>query len=151
MDVHLFPYQLCWSLWEKMTSQGRGFPHFLFFLIIFSVLYLWLCWVFVCHERAFWSFSERGLLSSFGVRASIVDTWFRPLGCSSCRTRASVACLRSCGIFPDQGSNPCALLRRVDSYPLCQQGRWHHRVEASVIFSCVTLSTQYKVESYHGS
>ena len=151
MDVHLFPYQLCWSLWEKMTSQGRGFPHFLFFLIIFSVLYLWLCWVFVCHERAFCSFSERGLLSSFGVRASLVDSRSRPLGYSSWSTRASVAPLRSCGIFPDRGSNPCALLRQVGSYPLRQQGRWHHGVEGSVVFSRVTLSTQYKVESYHRS
>ena len=29
---------------------------------------------------------------------------------------------KACGIFPDQGSNPCPLLCQVDSYPLYLQG-----------------------------
>ena len=28
----------------------------------------------------------------------------------------------ACGIFPDQGLNPCPLLWQMDSYPLCHQG-----------------------------
>ena len=28
----------------------------------------------------------------------------------------------ACGIFPDQGSNPCPLHWQVDSQPLCHQG-----------------------------
>ena len=28
----------------------------------------------------------------------------------------------TCGIIPDQGSNPCCLHWQADSYPLCQQG-----------------------------
>ena len=28
----------------------------------------------------------------------------------------------ACGIFPDQGSNPCALHWQADSQPLCHQG-----------------------------
>ena len=31
-------------------------------------------------------------------------------------------CSMGCGIFPDQGSNPCPLLRQADSYSLCCWG-----------------------------
>ena len=31
-------------------------------------------------------------------------------------------CSAACGIFPDQGSNPCPLHRQADSQPLCHQG-----------------------------
>ena len=125
MDVHLFFISTQFESLRKDDLTGQRVPSFSFlFLVIFSVIYLWLCWVFVCHEQALSSFSERGLLSSFGVQASlVVDTRSRPLGCHTCSTRALVAPLRSCGIFPEQGSNPCALLWQVDSYPLCHQGR----------------------------
>lgn len=55
-----------------MAAQGRGFPRSLLFLGNSSLTYLWLCWVFVCHERALCRFSERGLRSGFRVRASLV-------------------------------------------------------------------------------
>ena len=32
------------------------------------------------------------------------------------------SCSAACGIFPDQGSNPCALHWQADSQPLCHQG-----------------------------
>ena len=32
------------------------------------------------------------------------------------------SCSAACGIFPDQGSNPCPLHWQADSQPLCQQG-----------------------------
>ena len=32
------------------------------------------------------------------------------------------SCSAACGIFPDQGSNPCPLHWQVDSYPLRHQG-----------------------------
>ena len=34
----------------------------------------------------------------------------------------------ACGIFPDQGSNPCALHWQADSQRLCHQGSPHHLV-----------------------
>ena len=54
-------------------------------------------------------------------------------GFSCCRTRAlgpwasvvvacGLSCSMACGIFPDQGLNPCSLHWQVDSYPLYQQG-----------------------------
>ena len=33
-----------------------------------------------------------------------------------------LSCSATCGIFPDQGSNPCPLHWQADSYPLCHQG-----------------------------
>ena len=32
------------------------------------------------------------------------------------------SCSAACGVFPDQGSNPCALHWQADSQPLCHQG-----------------------------
>ncbi|KAJ8790387.1 hypothetical protein J1605_021464 [Eschrichtius robustus] len=32
------------------------------------------------------------------------------------------SCSAACGIFPDQGSNPCSLHWQADSQPLCHQG-----------------------------
>ena len=44
-----------------------------------------------------------------------------------------LSCSLACGIFPDQGSNPCPLHWQADSYPLCHQGSplnvmstWHN-------------------------
>ena len=33
-----------------------------------------------------------------------------------------LSCSRACGIFPDQGSNPCLLHWQVDSLPLSHEG-----------------------------
>ena len=33
-----------------------------------------------------------------------------------------LSCSTACGIFPDQGSNPCPLHWQADSSPLCHQG-----------------------------
>ena len=41
-----------------------------------------------------------------------------------------LSCSEACGIFPDQGSNPCSLHCQADSYPLCVR---------SVAKSCLTL------------
>ena len=36
------------------------------------------------------------------------------------------SCSEACGIFPDQGSNPCLLHEQVDSLPLSHQGSPHN-------------------------
>lgn len=33
-----------------------------------------------------------------------------------------LSCRKACGIFPDEGSNPCSLRWQADSYPLHHQG-----------------------------
>ena len=52
----------------------------------------------------------------------------RPLWSTGSRRAGSVivargpSCSAACGIFPDQGSNPCPLHWQADSQPLCHQG-----------------------------
>ena len=112
-----------------------GDQQFLFYICLLACLfvwffklfiYLWLCWVFI---------SVRGLslVAASGGRSSS-----RCAGLSLSRPRllrstgsrragsAIVAhgprCSAACGIFPDQGSNPCPLHQQADSQPLRHQG-----------------------------
>ena len=56
----------------------------------------------------------------------------RHTGFSSCDHSGSVvvphglSCSVACGIFPDQGSNPCPLHWQADSQPLHHQGSHYH-------------------------
>ena len=95
-------------------------------LFVCLFIYLWLCWVFVsvgglslvaanvCHSSsrcAGLSLSRPFLLRSTGSRrAGSVAVAHRP------------SCSAACGIFPDQGANPCPLHWQADSQPLCHQG-----------------------------
>ena len=94
--------------------------------ILYLFIYLWLCWVFV---------SVRGLsvVAASGGRSSSRCTGLslsRPLLLRSTGSRhtGSVvvalgpSCSAACGIFPDQGSNPCPLHWQSDSQPLRHQG-----------------------------
>ena len=99
---------------------------FFFNIFIYLFIYLWLCWVFV----SVWGLSlvaaSRGHSSSRCVGLSLS----RPLLLWSTGSRhaGSVvvaygpSCSAACGIFPDQGSNPCPLHWQADSQPLRHQG-----------------------------
>ena len=100
---------------------------FLFkFIYYLFIIYFWLCWVFV---------SVRGLslVVASGGHSSLRCTGLslsRPLLLQSTGSRhaGSVvvaqgpSCSTACGIFPDQGSNPCPLHWQTDSHPLRHQG-----------------------------
>ena len=93
---------------------------------LFIYFYLWLCWVFV------------SVLGLSPVAASGGHSSLRCLGLSlsrplllrstDSRRAGSVivahgpSCSAACGIFPDQGSNPCPLHWQADSQPLYHQG-----------------------------
>ena len=92
-----------------------------------------------CCAQAFSSCGERGLLfvavcglliavASLCCRAWALGAWASvvvPCGLSSSSSRAlehrlsscgaGLSCSEACGIFPDQGSNPCPLHWQVDS------------------------------------
>ena len=83
------------------------------YLFIYFYIYFWLCWVFV---------SVRGLslVAASGGHSSsrcVVLSLSRPLllWSTGSRRAGSVvvayepSCSAACGIFPDQGSNPCPL------------------------------------------
>ena len=96
-----------------------------FFFFSF-LIYLWLCWVFVSvrglslvvasggHSSSWWaglSLSRPPLLQSTGSRRT-----------GSVIVANGPSCSTACGIFPDQGSNPCPLHWQADSQPLHHQG-----------------------------
>ena len=121
------------SLFPKFILKCRGHvlvwesgSLFFFFLILFLFIYFWLCWVFV---------SVRGLslVAASGGHSSSRCAGLspsRPLLLRSTGSRhagSAVAahgpsCSVACGIFPDQGSNPCPLHCQADSQPLRHQG-----------------------------
>ena len=98
------------------------------FLKLFNYLfiYFWLSWVFV-------SVRELSLVAASGGHSSsrcagLSLSWPLLLWSTGSRRAGSVAvahgpsCSAACGIFPDQGSNPCPLHCQADSQPLHHQG-----------------------------
>ena len=92
-----------------LETPGKLF----FFFLIYLFIYFWLCWVFV---------SARGLslVAASGGRSSsrcagLSLSWPLLLQSTGSRRAGSVgvahgpSCSAACGIFPDQGSNPCPL------------------------------------------
>ena len=121
----------------------------LFKKFLFIYIYFWLCWVFV----SVWGLS---LVAASGGHSSSRCAGLslsRPLllrSTGSRRTGSAVvahgpSCSAACGIFPDQGSNPCPLHWQVDSQPLRHQGspKCYH---FWVVFCLVLMSA--KEEKY---
>ena len=127
-DIPLFPnkVQIAVLVTSSQTQTGPQHPgipwnHFIYLFgqtkhaqfNLFIFIYFWLCWVFV---------SVRGLspVVASGGRSSSRCTGFSLsrlllLRSTGSRRAGSVvvahgpSCSAACGIFPDQGSNPCAL------------------------------------------
>ena len=107
-------------------------------LLIYISCGFWLCWVLLLSgfslvlvnlATLWWqreAFSSQWLLSlqstgsgRAGFRSC--SPWDLEHRIGSCGARAF--CSVTCGIFPDQGSNPCLLHWQADSSPLSHQGR----------------------------
>ena len=96
------------------------------FLKIYLFIYLWLCWVFVSVRGLSLVVASGGHSSSRCTGLSLS----RPLLLRSTGSRRAgsvivahgLSCSAACGIFPDQGSNPCPLHWQADSQPLRHQG-----------------------------
>ena len=100
---------------------------FFFFVILYFIyFYFWLCWVFRLLCEGFLQLRQVGATLHRGARAS----HYRGLSLRSTSSRRAgsvvvahgPSCSAACGIFPDQGSNPCPLPWQADSQPLCHQG-----------------------------
>ena len=107
------------------TARRNRKNHY-FFILFYLFIYFWLCWVFVSVRGLSLVAASGGHSSSRCAGLSLS----RPLLLRSTGSRhvhsAVVAhgpsCSVACGIFPDQGSNPCPLHWQADSQPLHHQG-----------------------------
>ena len=108
------------GLLRNRTDSGL----FLFFLLLFY--YLWLCWVFVAVRGLSLVVASGGHSSSRCAGLSLLRPLLLRSTGSRCAGSVVVAhgpsCSAACGIFPDQGWNPCPLHWQVDSQPLRHQG-----------------------------
>ena len=97
-----------------------------FFLNINLFIYFWLCWVFASVRGLSPVVASGGHSSSRCAGLSLLRPFFLRSTGSRCAGSVVVAhgpsCSVACGIFPDQGSNPCPLHRQADSQPLRHQG-----------------------------
>ena len=99
---------------------------FFFFLFIYLFIYFWLCWVFVS-VRGLSPFVASGGHSSSQCRGLSL-LWPFLLRSTGSRHAGSVivahgpSCFAACGIFPDEGSNPCPPHWQADSQPLHHLG-----------------------------
>ena len=111
---------------RNLITDSFFFCLWLFFKFIYLFIYFWLCRVLV---------SVRGLspVAASGDHSSLRCTGLslsRPLSLWSTGSRRAgsvlvahgPSCSAACGIFPDQGSNPCPPHWQADSQPLRHQG-----------------------------
>ena len=110
------------------------------YLFIYLFIYLWLCWIFVSVRGLSLVAASGGHSSSRCAGLSLS----RPLLLRSTGSRRAgsgvvahgPSCSAACGIFPDQGSNPCSLHWQADSQPLRQQG-------SPFVFFCSVLDRKF--------
>ena len=106
-----------------------------FFFLIFTLylfIYFWLRWVFVSVRGLSLVVASGGHSSSRCAGLSLSRPLFLRSTCSKRAGSVVVAhrpsCSAACGIFPDQGSNPCPLHWQADSQPLRHQGSPQRRI-----------------------
>ena len=132
---------------EVTCSQGFLFfvfysSHLFFLKFIYLFIYFWLCWVFVSVRGLSLVVVSGGHSSSRCAGLSLS----RPLLLRSTGSRRAgsvvvahgPSCCAACGIFPDQGSNPCPLHWQEDSQSLHHQGS-----SGQGFFTHYDLSAQY--------
>ena len=86
------------------------------FKIYLLIIYFWLCWVFVSVRGLSLVAASGGHSSSWCAGLSL--SWPLPLRSTGSRRAGSAivahgpSCSTACGIFPDQGLNPCPCIGR---------------------------------------
>ena len=96
------------------------------FLVLYFI-YLWLCCVFVAAACGLSLVVESRGYSLAALHRLLIVVPSPVAEHRLCAQDSSVvvahelSCSAACGIFPDQGSNPCLLHRQVHSYPMYHQ------------------------------
>ena len=114
-----------WST-HSQESGTRQCVYFFFNFIYLFIIYFWLRWVFVSVRGLSLVVASGGHSSSRCAGLSL--SWPLLLRGTGSKRAGSVivahgpSCSAACGIFPDQGLNPCPLHWQADSQPLRHQG-----------------------------
>ena len=126
--------------WGRGNTLLTGL-HRLFYFHVYLFIYFWLCWVFVS-VRGLSLVAASGGHSSLRC-AGLSLSWPLLLRSTGSRRAGSVvvahgpSCSAACGIFPDQGSNPCPLHCQADSQPLRHRGSpfssWYCRSLVAIV------------------
>ena len=106
---------------NEFEKPGLRVPRFISTLKKKKTIY-WRSWVFVAACRLACRLSLVAAIGGQSSRSAQASLWCF----SCCRAQAlghtgfsscahGLSCPMACGIFPDQGSNPCPLKRQVDS------------------------------------
>ena len=129
------------------------FVRYMAFKFIYLFIYFWLCWVFV----SVWGLSlvaaSGGHSSSRCAGLSLSrPLWLRSTG--SRRTGSVVvahgpSCSAACGIFLDQGSNPCPLHWQADSQPLRHQGSPTSLLWSDFLMLAMVVDVQWHLNGLH--
>ena len=137
-----------------------SWPCNFFLIFIYLFIYLWLCWVFVSVQGLSPVVASGGHSSSRCAGLSLS----RPLLLRSTGSRRAgsvivahgPSCSAACGIFPDQGSNPCPLHCQADSQPLRHQGSPDHviltakcRLYFEILFRIVSVILIICINMYY--
>ena len=115
----LFFNHLCHYFRYAFTSSLLLKYPFFFNKFIYLFIYFWLCWVFVSVRRLSPVAASGGYSSSWCTGFTL--PWLLLLWSTGSTHAGSVvvahglSCSAACGIFPDQGSNPCPLHWQADS------------------------------------
>ena len=92
-------------------------PTSFFFLInlFIYLIYFWLRWVFIAVRGLSLVVASGGLHGLLIAVASLVAEYGLLGAWASVVVAQGLSCSAACGIFPDQGSNPCPLHWQADS------------------------------------
>ena len=148
-----FDYLYCYYYYYYYYFYFYFLFFFKFYLFIYLFIYLWLSWVFVSVRGLSLVAASGGHSSSRCAGPSLSRSLL--LRSTGSRRAGSVIVAHgpsrsvACGIFPDQGSNPCPLHWQADSQPLRHQGsptifivivtlvgvKWY----LTVVLTCISL------------
>ena len=141
---------LAFTLFFLFKDYWQPFGFFFFLKFYLFIYFLWLCWVFVSVRGLSLVVASGGHSSSQHAGLSLS----RPLLLRSTGSRCAgsvivvhgPSCSAACGIFPDQGSNPCPLHWQADSQPLRHQGSPLSLFVNEI--TCIKKITKYMVHKW---